>query len=102
MEQKQQNKNNNSPKARVSLADAAQWKKEAQAVGRSQSHLQKIEQVINDAPKTKVDNKPAITLDRFDALAFKKDRSDFQKMQSNNQQQPLKTQEISQFKGRKR
>ena len=91
-----------SQQVKVPLKEAQTWKQSAQAVGRTPSHLQKIEQTINKAPKTKLDNKPAITLDRKDALAFKKDRADFKKLQIDNKQTPTKTQEVSKSKGRKR
>ena len=91
-----------SQQVKVSLQEAQNWKQEAQAVGRSPSHLQKIQQTINNAPKTQIDNKPAITLERKDALAFKKDRGDFQKLQIDNKQISTKAQEVSPSKGRTR
>lgn len=91
-----------SQQVKVPLKEAQTWKKEAQAVGRTPSHLQKIEQTINKAPKSQIDNKSAITLDRKDALAFKKDRADFNKLQVNNKQTPTKAQEVTKSKGRKR
>lgn len=91
-----------SQQIKVPLKEAQTWKQSAQAVGRSPSHLQKIEQTVNKAPKTQIDNKPAINLDRKDALALKKDRADFKKLQVNNKQTPTKTQEVSPSKGRTR
>lgn len=91
-----------SQQVKVPLQEAQNWKKSAQAVGRSPSHLQKIEQTINNATKTQIDNKPAITLERKDALALKKDRADFQKLQVDNKQTSTEAQEVSSFKGRKR
>ena len=93
--------NNKSQKIDVSLEEANAWKQEAKAIERSPSHLEKIQQTIDKAEKTKIGNKPAISLEQKDALALKKDRADFQKIQLEKQNQ-TKAPEISQSKGIRR
>ena len=97
-----------SQQVKVPLQEAQNWKKEAQAVGRSPSHLKKIEQAVNNAPKAKIDNQPAVVLKRRDALAMQKDKSDFKQQRTQNKQQasvkaqPVKTPETIRLKSRKR
>lgn len=86
----------------ISQQTAQAWKQEAQALGRSQSHLNKIDQTINNAPKTNIGNKPAISLERKDALAMKKDRSDFQKLNLDKSQTQTQTVKVNQSKGIRR
>ena len=78
--------NNNSQKIDVPLEEANAWKQEAEAIERSPAHLEKIQQTIDKAEKTKIGNKPAISLEQKDALALKKDRSDFQKLKLDKSQ----------------
>jgi hypothetical protein len=92
---------NNSQKTDISLDEANAWKQEAEAIGRSSSHLEKIDLTINNAEKTQIDNEPAISLEQKDALALKKDREDFQKVELEKQNQ-IKAPEISQSKGMRR
>ena len=85
-------------KVNISQQEAQAWKQEARKLGRSQSHLNKIDQTINNAPKTTIGNKPGTSLKREDALAMKKDRSDYQKLNLDKTQ----TQTVNQSKGIKR
>ncbi|MDJ0592984.1 MAG: hypothetical protein QNJ72_23855 [Pleurocapsa sp. MO_226.B13] len=91
-----------SQKINISQQEAQAWKQEAIELGRSQSHLKKIDQTINNAPKTNIGKEQGLTLDRKDALAMKKDRSDFQELKLNNNQSQNQTEQISQSKGIRR
>ena len=100
MENKIENKD--SQQVALSEQEAQAWKQEAQALGRSPSHLNKIDQTINEAPKTTLKNKPGISIDRRDALAMKKDRSDYQNLKLDNRQNQNQTARVEKTKGLKR
>ena len=89
-------------KVNISQQEAQAWKQEAQELGRSQSHLNKIDQTINNAPKTTIGKEQGLTLDRKDALTMKKDRSDFRELKPNNSQSQNQTKQINQSKGIRR
>lgn len=72
--------NQNEP-VEVKVADLKQWRQEAQAIGRSEKHLDKIEQVLNSA-KDKANN-PAATIEigERDFKAMQRDRLEFKKQE---------------------
>lgn len=61
----------------VKVEDLEKWRQEAQKLGRSQNHLEKIDQVINLAKEKTNDPASSVKINERDFKAMQRDRSEF-------------------------
>lgn len=82
----------NKAQVEVKVADLEKWRQEAQGLGRSEKHLEKIDQILNSV-KGKI-NEPAysVKISERDFKAMQRDRSEFKDQSQQQQRQPEQTQ----------
>jgi len=89
----------------VKVSDLEAWRQEAQSLNRSDSHLAKIERVINESSSANEKNHPNATakIEARDFKAMQRDRSDFKKsLEQAKEQEQNPTQSVARGKGRGR
>ena len=77
----------------ISVNSAKAWRNEAEAINRSEGHLNKIDRVISESPTEKINNKEVINIGDRDLKAMQKDREEFKQKQSQSQSQATKQKE---------
>lgn len=69
----------------ISVNSAKAWRNEAEAINRSESHLNKIDRVLSESPTEKINNKEVINIGDRDLKAMRKDHEEFKQKQSQAQ-----------------
>lgn len=83
----------NKEQVEVKVADLEKWRQEAQGLGRSEKHLEKIDQIINSVKQKTNAPVSSVEISARDFKAMQRDRNEFKQESQLNQEnkQPVQT-----------
>lgn len=77
----------NEEQVEVKVADLEKWQQEAQGLGRSKKHLEKIDQILNSVKEKTNDPASSVEISERDFKAMQRDRSEFKHLSQSQMEQ---------------